>query len=752
MSKRKKKSAALERGKPKPAAPPFLQLPLWPCLALLCVLFLPYLNSFTADLTFDSHSRVLDDERIREATPENIHRIFTTDYWSPNVLGLYRPLTTLTYMANYTIGDNGGDPFAYHLVNFFLHGLNACLLFLLLRRLTGSMAGAWIGAAFYGLHPVNTEGVTNIVGRADQFAALTILGGLLLYCLSLDQRGGRRLTTLCLLSLLCLLGNLSKESSLALVPVIVLYDLCCRTEWGPVQTWFSISFLREKGIALWNFARRSYAWFVVPTGLVWGWRAWLYSKITVPPFAASDNMMILADVFSWQLTAYRILVHYLWIIVWPARLSVDYSFNQIPLVAFPPASAYDWSGIFSLVLLVGIGLLALGCLPRKPLAAFFILFFFLTLFPASNILIIKASIVGERFLYVPMIGVAGLVALGIVSWQAKVRPRLATRFPNRSLLLQRTALGFLILVLVALGWRTYDRNRDWQTSVALFQAAVDATPMSARNHSALAASLYHQAAASGTLFETLDRILLHSGKACEINTLLPKGQKSILTFTNHAEFLLEKASFLPHEVKKPYLDEAMETMSPFKDILAPLDQRLSDVEPTITARIGTRRARPMTAPRHSVSTMLGRIYLAKQQPEKARPYLARALELHPHAQSSYHWMAQLYLQSQQFEEAAVAFNQSIILGTPETRQSDWKTLIDLYENQLGHPDMVLQVDGQAYFNLDHPLAREHIDQACLGIYRNLLADDQTENAGAFRQTAINQFHCSPALFSETAER
>src|ERR1017187_3299442 len=51
----------------------------------------------------DNKFIILEDPRLHEATRDNLMLIFTQDYWWPKaVSGLYRPLTTLSYMFNYS--------------------------------------------------------------------------------------------------------------------------------------------------------------------------------------------------------------------------------------------------------------------------------------------------------------------------------------------------------------------------------------------------------------------------------------------------------------------------------------------------------------------------------------------------------------------------------------------------------------------------------------------------------------------------
>lgn len=61
----------------------------------------------------------------------------------------------------------GERPAGYHLVNILLHAANVAWLFYLLRRYRVAVGLASLAAALFAVHPVHTEAVANIVGRAE---------------------------------------------------------------------------------------------------------------------------------------------------------------------------------------------------------------------------------------------------------------------------------------------------------------------------------------------------------------------------------------------------------------------------------------------------------------------------------------------------------------------------------------------------------------------------------------------------------
>src|SRR5580658_7433598 len=162
---------------------------------LTIVALLAWRNSVESGFVFDNKTLLLEDDRVHKATPENVALILHHTYWWPNEeSGLYRPITTLSYLFNYAILGNADRPAGYHWINVLLHAGNVLLVFALARRLVAGQVNVWpsfLMAAVWAVHPVLTESVTNIVGRADLLAGMTLLGGLLVYLKSQEASGWR---------------------------------------------------------------------------------------------------------------------------------------------------------------------------------------------------------------------------------------------------------------------------------------------------------------------------------------------------------------------------------------------------------------------------------------------------------------------------------------------------------------------------------------------------------------------------------
>jgi tetratricopeptide (TPR) repeat protein len=423
-------------------------------LAIWGLLFIAYSNSFHSGLVFDNASVIGQDPRIRQATPENIASILTGGYrYSKPTAGLYRPMTTFTYLLNYAVFGDAARPPGYHWVNLALHSVNVALVYALGMVVFGETAPAWALAAIWGLHPLLTESVTNIVGRADLLAAFGILAGLLCHVRAASAAGRRRVAWLLGIAVAQAVGILSKESAVVLPGIMLAYDMV----WSKRTTW------RVRAPAYGAPAVLLAAFFYL--------RGQLHVAMLVP-FA--DNPLVNAGFWAARLTAIKVIGKFLWLFLWPARLSADYSYNAVALFAWR-ADWKDAKALIALAVCLGAALLMVILAVRgrhtEKAILFFLAFFFLAVSPTSNLILLIGSVMAERFLYLPSVGLAGCVAAIFALGRRKLlgRPAIA-----------RSGWAVLGLVCLALAARTYARNSDWKDELSLWSSAVNVCPDSAK--------------------------------------------------------------------------------------------------------------------------------------------------------------------------------------------------------------------------------------------------------------------------------
>ena len=425
--------------------------------AALCLLtLLAYADSFTTGFTLDSAFIILRDPRVLKVAAANLQQIVNQDYWWPNFhSGLYRPLTTATFLFNYAVLGNGQHAAGYHAVNILFHLINVWLLFLLASRFFGRTGPAFFAAALWAVHPIGTEAVTNLVGRSDELAAMAILGGLLLYQRSAPLRGWRMALAAAGLFVIGILGGLAKELAATLIAVMLLWDLVRGT--GSWRDWVRLRWPFYLAIVL------SLCVFFAAR-----WRVLGAEPPAEIPYV--DNPLAYAGFWTAKLTAFKVIGLDLWLMVFPVHLSCDRSYNQIP-----PGGWTD-PAVWAAILIVG-GLLVVAILRRRkdPMMFWCAGFCAIALFPTSNLVVVIGSVMAERFLYLPSAAFA--LAITALAFRSKW---------------QRHAPAVLGALIALFAVRTYLRNADWKDDLTLASHDVAVVPQSFKMHGMLARALFEQ--------------------------------------------------------------------------------------------------------------------------------------------------------------------------------------------------------------------------------------------------------------------
>ena len=475
------------------------------------IALLAWRNSVESGFVFDNKTLLLDDTRIQKATPENVALILHHTYWWPNEESgslLWPAHHTLSYLFNYAVLGNADRPAGYHWINLLLHIGNIFLVFALARRLLPDFWPAFLIASVWAVHPVLTESVTNIVGRADLLAGMTVLGGFLMYLKSTEATGWRRAGWLAGLTATTAVGVFCKESAVTVVGIVALYEL----------TWWN----RRRGCGALALTWASACLAMAPAVLAMWWvRLSILSAAAPTRFPFIDNPIVYAGFWIGRLTAVKVMAKYMGLLVWPAGLSPDYSYAQIPLA---DGRLSDW------IAWIVVGAVALGValLFRRNKTAFFAAgFAFITFLPTSNLVIPIGAIMAERFLYLPAVGFSICLILALYSLCGLLGSRAVAR----------VLLG--LLITAAFGARTWARNRDWRDDVALFSAAVQTSPLSFKTHTGLGQALLVD-------HDDHDAALIENERSLAILDRLPDRLKNAGVYLRTAAQYIEwGASLLP---------------------------------------------------------------------------------------------------------------------------------------------------------------------------------------------------------------
>lgn len=371
-------------------------------------------------LNWDDYQYVVDNPAIRGFSWHTLYLAFTTNYG-----GNFAPVQIISYMVDYLFW--GVQPSGYILTNLLLHTANGLLCYRLLLRLGSRCRPALFGAMLFLCHPVQVESVVWVSQRKNLLAMGFFLVALLAYVQYREGDGlhGRRFYWL---SVAAFILALMTKSVAVVLPLVLLCHDTCRPQ----------AERRQRGLV----ALLPYVAGAALVGLLT-----IFSQShamgggRVPYHGGSP--------FATMLTMLPVLVRYFGLLFWPLRLSAVYN---------PPVKTAVDGEVLAAALFLGL-LVALGAwLYRHRRQEFFwFAVIFIGLLPVMQIVPI-ITLMNDRYLYFPMVGVAGLAAAGLTTLGETGWRRTGN------------AGGMLLLVFLAL--LSWSRVGVWHDALTLWSDAV----------------------------------------------------------------------------------------------------------------------------------------------------------------------------------------------------------------------------------------------------------------------------------------
>jgi len=381
-------------------------------------------------------------------------------------LGNWHPLIWLSFMLDVNLfGTGAAGP---HFTNLLLHAVNAVLLFLLLKRLTGAHWRSALVAALFALHPLHVESVAWVTERKDVLSTSFGFLSLLFYVRYAQARVGNKeqgarsknhnilfsflLSPYSLSLIFFALGLMSKPMLVTLPFVMLLLDywpLKRIADFG-----LRISDWRLSGLKRFQLSTFSFQLFLEK--LPFFALSAIFSVIT---FLAQKSVTAVAPLADLSLTA-RIqntcvsYARYLGKTVWPFGLA-----NPYPFPAHWPAPDI----FLGVVLVIGLSVAAVRLARFRPWCFVGWFWFFGMLLPVSGLVQTGFQSMADRYTYLPLVGLFIIFAWG------------AAELAARRLFLKRTVVMAILCLLAAGAVRTRDQVRYWQDTETLFGRALAMT-------------------------------------------------------------------------------------------------------------------------------------------------------------------------------------------------------------------------------------------------------------------------------------
>lgn len=621
-------------------------------LFIAIVGFLVYANSLGNGFVWDDRALVTGNVFVHDW--RHLPKLFTTNLFAgaSGRSAFYRPVQALTYTVEYHLW--GKSAFGFHLTNMLLHLGNAMLLYLLIAPIATRRAAMVAGLLFVA-HPLQTEAITYISGRADPLALCFMLLALLAY------RQARAHITANLWRFASLaafmMALLSKEMAMIFPALLILYDVTTDPPAHPRDL-------------LWRLGRRYWPYLAI-VALYGGLRRLIPDLYVVPPgpqMGLGHRVLLMLSVLS----------EYLSLLAIPRDLHMERVF-PIPTSLLNPTVLI---GALSILLLIG---LAWWAWPRARLLTFGISWFFVAFLPISNLVPLNAFM-AEHWMYLPGIGLFLVAGLGLDAVPGRVY--------------RQGAIGVFAVVLLLYAGISFRRNLDWKDEATFYTLTMKAAPESIRVRINLGRMYLEKGEAqkaeaafqSALRIDPLD-LWGHLGIA-QAYEKMGRDQDAITQFEK-ALLIYPRALIAHIHLAELYMkmgldDKATQHLdaSPllgqrFAFRLVAAGDRHMKEKKYGEAVNAYQKSLEMSPSNPDFLSKLGLAYAAMGQDERAKREYERALEINPKSLNARNYLGAYFLKNGLWEKAAEQF-QEVLRIAPE--HADALNNLGIAHHQMGRPE------------------------------------------------------------------
>lgn len=428
-------------------------------LTLLILVVATYANSFEASWHLDDEPNITENRHL-QIKDLSLTQILRAAFSAPssNTIAFYRPISRLSLGLNYYFG--GKEVFGYHLVNLIIHICASFFLYLFtLHTLNLPLIGAGkksffialSAAAFWAIHPIQTQAVTYIVQRMTSLAGMFTIMAMYFYVRSRVCSGRRtRASLLILCGIAAIFGFGSKENAILLPANLFL---------------FHVLIVKGVGNGTWKRDLKFFSLFYLVPLLAFLTYLQLSHQVITRVFELYDTRTF--TLLERLLTESRAIAFYLSLLLYPMnyRLSVDHDIALSTSLWNPPSTA------LSILLILGMLLTSYLQAGKRPLISFSLLFFLLNHGLESTIL--PMELIFEHRNYIPSMPFFIPIFAGIAEVFSPFR---SNRF------MKVAVTSSISLILLVFAHCAFLRNSVWKDERSLWEDVRAKYPQSFRAH------------------------------------------------------------------------------------------------------------------------------------------------------------------------------------------------------------------------------------------------------------------------------
>lgn len=431
----------------------------------LFVSFLLYGNTIRNGFSMDDELVTTTDRKSHPLVEKGVLGLgeILTSFYEKNEKQQYgyRPLTTYSFAVEWSLFQNNENRASIsHFINILLYAISGIILFVFLRKLLRNKQQTviYLAVFIFLIHPIHSEVVNNLKSRDELLSLIFALTSAVFFLKYVDSEKAMKWLILSLIVFLfSILSKINGLTFAAILPMALYF-------FRKIKLSRAITFMLMLGGVFLLF--RVFKFFALDSS---SQRVFEYFENPLYHMEFLDRIpMFFYSIFL-----------YIEKLIIPYPLTYYYGYDAIEIVDFSSPMFY----ISLLICLLLLSIALKGLLQRKEVA-FWILFFFLAIGGAANLISPVVGVFAERFAFFASIAFCVLLAQGLhigigIAVNNKRKPKIL-------------AIIAIVLFIPSMLF-AHQRNEVWYSKKSLYLNDIQYVPNSAKANTLLGSEYLHEA-------------------------------------------------------------------------------------------------------------------------------------------------------------------------------------------------------------------------------------------------------------------